>query len=723
MASESATWQANDTPLALQRLDANDPEQRGKLEQTANSWLFHLEQGKRPRGLQYFENCSYLLGNHTTRYYYTSQHGFGTATLGGGDVSGDGGVVAKVADNKLIRPVETVGGMLTQSQPQPRVEPNSDLPEDEDAAELSELFLRLVYERPLNLPTKLRDAAKIAMICGTVAAETYYGESDIPHLVPKYKKARRKNPYAHIEGEPETFTEEVPDGFAAAPRQEVQCHLYTPFHITTDPFATNPDELSWVARTTYEDIDWIKNSFGDKEGEEGYFLDKLDFIRTENVTNHLLYWWLRFQDILESPQYYHHSGGTAPQSFTHSGSHTPNQTLFTVIDVKPSIEFPQGRTLVFAGGQLLYAGQARAWSEKYPWRWHPYHFFSWLRIPGRFAGVPMLSELVPLQKKINAIDALVHANRQFMSIGQWKIPKHSRVSEGRITGHPGVHIQYTDAPGMSGPEKVDHRPLPQELLIERDQLIKSIDDIAASSIVDANTGIAPSGARAGVMLDFLRAEKLRSKSGMLQDFEAFIEGISQNILIDIQLKMVEEDPDLTRRLVSAAREFSNQTIQAFTGASIRDHHAVKIDISSELLHSPEARQQRALEFWQYSQGQVSPAERTAVLKAAGLDEFMQSQQDMSLRRARRMVSRITQGDVKAFLPMDGIDDPAVMAPEFQKALLSDKIHDYPPEVTQTLLQAFDHYATAAAAQAQQQMQAQIAMAQAMKGGGGSSESE
>ncbi|MHC4698951.1 MAG: hypothetical protein ACYTFQ_00090 [Planctomycetota bacterium] len=701
---------------ALQRIDHTSPAGRDLMESVFQNQLNDANRAKWTRGLQHFENASYLLGNHLTRYFFAGQNGLGLHTFGVHDKNPYDSVVAKVADNQLLRPVETVVGMLTEQAPMPRAEPNSDSVEDEDAAELSEVLVKLTFENPLNMPLKIQEAIQNAMITGHAIAEVEYTKTGLPVEVPLRKMVQKENPF-YVEGESPPSekmikTEEyVPGRTEIEIRKDMVCRLWTPFHFDVDPAATRPEDASWFMRSSYEDIDYIREEF-DKD-DEGYFKENLDALTRQNAEHHILYWWSRFQDILETPQYFHHTGGFTPGTRYLPGGQAPNQTLFTVVDVRPSIQYPRGRTLIFAGGKILYAGNARAWSSKYPWRWHPYAFLPWFKMPGKFWGVPLLTFLVPLQKKINAIDALVHANRQYLSIGQWLIPKHSKIAEGKFSAMHGEQFTYIDTPGGNKPEKIGNVPLSPELIGEREQLIRSIEHIAASGVVDMQA-IGRSAARAGTMLDFMRQEKLRSKAPLFKYLESFLETIGQNILIEYQLNLIEEDTALTARLQQALREHDSLSIQHFVGASLRDHHAITIDIASELMHSPEAKQARAMEWLQYSAGLqfLEPQEREALRKVAGIDKLMKNVENTAVRRARRMIARIIRKDFDAAQEIPQIDVPRAMVPVFRKAILEPRFEEYTNDVKMVMMHMFDVYSKRVAAEDEAMMAQRVAMAEA-----------
>jgi len=700
---------------------ANDETEDGRkiLETEFQSHLNSSNRTKWNRGLQHFENASFLLGNHITRYYFAGASGLGMHTFGVNDTNRADPIVAKVADNQLIRPVETVVGLMTESLPMPRVEPNSDSVEDEDAASLGEMLIKVTFEKPLNMPQKLQEAALTAIICGHAIAEVEYTATGLPVEVPALREGKRRNPLFDPKNDPAdeefiTVPEYVPGRYSVDIKRDIVCRIWTPFHIDVDPAATRPEDLTWIIRSSYEDIDYIKEEFNKKE--TGYYPENLEHLSQQNSEHHILYWWSRFQDILETPQ-------TVGSGFTDSGSRylpqgqSPNQTLFSIMDVKPSRQYPRGRTMIFAGGKLIYAGDARAWSEQYKWRWHPYSFLPWFKLPGKFWGSPLLTFTVPLQKKINAIDAQVHANRQYLSIGQWLIPKSCQIAEGKFSAIPGEQFTYIDSPGGNKPEKIGNVPLSPELIGERNQLVRSIEMISASGVMDTSD-ISPSAARAAEMLDFTRREKLRSKAPLFQNLNAFLEGIAQNVLIEFQLNLLDEDPALTARMRQVAREHDTVSVDNFTGASLRDHHAVVIDIASELMHSPEAKEARAVQFLQFAAGLqfLQPDERAAIRKIVRVDEFMRNTENAAVKRARRMVSRIIAGDLEAFKPIESADVPAAMEPVFRKAVLSPKMEEYDADVSMLLLAAFDYYAQLVAKEQQAMLEMQIKLQGAMKGG-------
>lgn len=697
---------------ALGALRHDKDDERTALEAAAAQFIEDAEQAKWAPALQWFENLSFLCGNHLTKFY-RSGGALRTHVFGVDDTSQHDDLIAQCCDNRLVRPFETVTGMLTQSRPKPRVAPRTREIEDEDAAKIAALVTDLTFENPLRMPELQQEAAAIAMICGTAIAETEYGETDLPIPVPRMVERKVED-----EGRPGApTTEVVQDGEDVEWSRDMQCRLWTPFHFAADPRATSDRDALFFQRSSFEDLFWLREQY-DRD-EEGYYPEVLDALGETEASRYPLFWWSRFQDVLVSPQYWQ-STGLSSRRWAQSGG-AVNQGFTTVIDVKPSRMFPRGRTLVMVNKKLVYCGeQARAWSDQYRWRWHPYSMFHWLKLPGRFLGVPLLSLLVPLQKRINAIDAIVRANREHLAVGQWKIARQSRVAEGTITGVTGQHIVYTAVPNVPEPHRVEHVPLPGELIAERADLVQAIDVIAATGVLGAD--MARSSARAGVMLDFLREERLRSKGPMLKSYEQFLERIGQHVLIEYQLGLLEEDPELTARLSVAAKAFPSITVRNFTGASLRDHHAVTIDIASDLLQSPEAKKELAGMALQFLGPNAGPAQLNAILRAMGLDDVVQNEQMAAVERARRMIAASKAADFQVpQLPqtddlgvraaslgiMPGVDEPSIMAPVFKEYLQSEQIHDHRPDVKTYLFTVFDTLSALAQQEAMALIQAQL----------------
>ena len=683
-----------DSPYCVSTWPAESYDDAEQLAGAVLSWARQLQLQKWPLAIQYFTNYAFLMGQPYTVFYFNG-HTLTTNTPES-RIGNTPFRIPKTVDDSLIRPFELNIAMMTETKPMPLITPRSDRPEDEDAAKLSSIVLQVLWEKPLRMQEKLRQLVAMLLLTGTAAMEVAWDDNGAVVMAPKVETKTVEDPLLG------TVEVEEEAGEEAHEKGKLRVNTYNAFQIDVDPAATSdPDSIGWIMISTYQDKGWIQEAY-DRD-EEGYFPDNLDMMNSEDVSNTPLYWNERIKDLIDAPDQVW--GGYAMNSLVGGAKLGANQVIMRTIDVKPNKHYPKGRTLVVAGGQLLYAGPSRAWSEKYPDRWTPITLFRYWTVPDRFWGMAMFTKLVPLQRRINAIDSLVQMSRQFLTLGSWLIPKHSMV-DGHISGIPGQNIIYTPINNMR-PEKIDNQALPAQLLAERDYLIAAIDKISGASI--ALMGGAPANTRSAAMLDFYKRQSLASKAGTFHQFEEGIEEVSQNILIAVATHLTEPDDALTERIRMAARDHAMQDIVNFVGTDLRDNTTVSIDIVSRMWISPEAKKERAVELIQYLGPLMTPGERKKAVGLAGFDEF-DVIDNSHVIRARRMISRVNAGALDYGLVIEGVDDPQVFADELRKEIQRPTFEESHPAIQQKLLQLFDEYRMLIQQQQQQELAIRLQMA-------------
>jgi hypothetical protein len=469
--------------------------------------------------------------------------------------------------------------------------------------------------------------------------------------------------------------------------------------MNVDPAATDdPDSLTWIYRQNYVDIAQIQDEFNKKE--EGYLPENLKGISDAEGYSYPLYWWERIKDLIDSPD-----GGMrfGSRIMGPSSGNAPNQTIMRVWYCKPNRYFPRGRTLITAGDSLIWHGDSLAYYPEYKWRWHPMSISRFWRIPGRFWGHSLVGALLPMQKRINAIDSLVQLNREYMSIGQWIVPRQAKVADGALSGVPGHRVNYTGT-AHGKPEKIDHQPLPAELIGERELMQRQIETLSGTQQMYEMMG--KSNIRAGVMLQFLQKQMMKSRSAMLQDYEVFLETIGQNILIEVSKNVTEQNSQLTSRIAAAARDHSNLSVRHFLGSDLRDNVRIKLDIASALQKSPEAKQERAVQLVQFLADRLDDAQLGLIFQELDLDDLA-TQISPDFERATRMVSQITQGDFSVVSPMRGIDRSDIFMNVIKREMQSGRFDEYDDQIKQVLVFLYDEYASMEAEDKENQLRSQV----------------
>ena len=181
----------------------------------------------------------------------------------------------------------------------------------------------------------------------------------------------------------------------------------------------------------------------------------------------------------------------------------------------------------------------------------------WWTLPGRFEGIPLNSPLVPLQKRVDALHAIIRLSRQHMGIGAWLLPKVCQIPEGFIGPVPGQNIPYRVGPRGEKPERVEYQPLTADIWEEMAGTIASMERIGGIASAQLSGSVSPSALRSGPMLDFGQRQALQSKSAILLDWEAFVGDLAQDILQEVARNMAD-DPELLRRVAVAARELGEK---------------------------------------------------------------------------------------------------------------------------------------------------------------------
>jgi hypothetical protein len=657
-------------------------EYESDLDRLGQAIELHMNQARErkwSRALQWFRNAAFLAGQHHDTFKYKQ----------GGTFTQDTVVIPPrmqdvmsphMVDNHVLRIAQANIAELTGMNPFPVVDPASLSPDDQDLAKIGELILNVLWEAPLRVPEKLRVLVAYLEICGTAAAETYF--SELNSVEERMKLELREIPNL-ISGKTVQDWVESVDKTEWTYKQGLRLNIWSGFHLDVNPDATSdPDTLTWVCRTTFEDVELMKRMF-DRD-EKNYHPDALKGLGPSEYSDDALWHWEQLKDLVDSP-----TSDTPVTLERNSRRSLAGCTRVRMIDTRPNLEAPMGRTIVSVGGKVVYAGPSRSWSQAYPERWTPMRIARWWTLPGRFEGIPLISPLIPLQKRVNALDCLIRINRQHMGVGAWLLPKACKVPEGLIGPFNGQNITYNFGPRGEKPERVPFLPLTADIWEERAGCVSSMERLGGIASSQLSTATSPSALRAGVMLDFAQRQALQSKSAVLLDFEAFVGGLAQDILQEVARNM-GDDPELLRRVSVAARELGDLAIERYTTLDLRDNVRVKIDLRSQMLQTPEAKKEAAATFLQFAGQGMSPVERAKVATIMGLDEI-ESQASAQWKRARRMVERVLQGDVSAAVALEGVDDPGLFGEVVRDAMLSERATTAPMEVKRALQSLMDAY--------------------------------
>ena len=651
------------------------------------------------RTLLWVENIHFGLGRHYLDDLLTSR----IARDSSGNLSLNEVVrrrIPRPTNDILGRYIETNISILTENRPIPRIQPKSDSLEDKQEAELSELLIQFLWEE-LDMMEKHREGARHLMYTGIFFLENFY-DPLVPRVIsvpeeieeqstplPSGLKVPLKRKVPKID--PATgalvYTSDVEYG-------DVVSNLVSGFELyMPSDHSWNRGDLpgGWIMKESYWPVDAFKEKYLNKNTrgivnkENGYFRDNIEKVERSVVDNYPLWWWERLSDIVDGPN----SGPAvgAPDQLE-------DYTSVKILDRKPNSEWPNGRTIIIAGNQLVYDSPkkigARVYDKRWPNRWHPYVRYRSEAQIGSIYGRAPVTKALPCIKRINSIDTTMIMYRRTVPIACWIMPKGSSPVDNLHSGEPGTYITYDpNRTNRAAPTPVPPPDFPSEILNERQMMLAQLESIFGTEQI--LKGERPVGAYSAAAMNLLRQQALSSRSPMMQAWDESLQMTAIAFLQETK-KHIQDDERYRQRLMLLAREKHSQfTIDKFAGTMVADNMNVKIDTMSMSLLSKEALQQRALEIVNYGPNlvQLPVPVQARLLEDLGWPELLTPQGD-DVNRARMIIQFTKDKKFELAVPMPE-DDPYVLHDMLVSEIKSPGALNYDAQIFQHLLGLVEYY--------------------------------
>lgn len=464
--------------------------------------------------------------------------------------------IPRPVTNYVFPITNTMVSLLTRTKPQISVVENSDKAEDINRAKLADKVLDAKWEMDKE-SLRYAMAAKIMMLVGTVYRKDGWDESGL-----------------------QTVNVPINDEMGNQIGEETlklgdnSIDILSPFEVIPDwQNAINSlDDGMYVAQFNMQSINWIKENY-DKEGDGYTGLAKE--VKEDKEMNTVLYY---FQRLKGSTGHYGQIG-EEPE--------LKDSCLFGEIYIKPNNTHEQGLQIVIANNKCLYCAPSK-YTYSNGKNWHPYTMARYEQHPFRHHGISMVEQIVPIQKRINSIDALVILNRMTMAIPQWLIPIGCLVKNGYISGAPGLNIEYKA--GVGTPAKIQGMPLDPSVYKEREEAVMTIHALAGDN--EVLQGNRPAGVGTAAGLQILLEQAQNKFVTTVLGFEKFIEE-SQTKKINIIRRFYKEPRATLINRIKAMND-SNTAVEIddlFNGKSLGDNLDVRVETGSTMPRSKVAEQQ------------------------------------------------------------------------------------------------------------------------------------
>ncbi len=650
------------------------------------------------RAAKWIENIMFGLGRHYIDDLLMNRIARNSSTEELSVAKGKLRNVPQPTNDILGRYLEANIALFTENRPIPRITPKSDSLVDKRGAELSELTVEYLWEE-LDLLEKHREIKRLNLYTGTTWLEVCYDP-----LQPRYIQVP--------ETREEATTPVAPGITAPIPREvpvidpttgewklreeleygDITAKIISGFEMHTPVcHEWNGENMGWVMRESYTSIDDLRDKYTNPKlsrivtKRNGYFKENIDEIEPENIQELPLWWWERISDSVEGP---------GPTLNIGTPEQWDDHTVVRIFDRKPNPLWPKGRTIITAGDKVIYDSPknvgARAFDTRWPKRWHPYIRYRDEAQPGSIFGRSMVSKLLPKIKRINSIDTTMIMWRRTVPIAAWILPKGSQPVEGLFSGKPASLMKY-DARATLGnePKPVYPPSYPASAMQERELQFAEIEMIAGTE--DILRGERPTGTTSAAMLDTLRKQALASRSAALQSWDESIQEVGTSLLQEV-IKNIKKDERYKQRINVLAREkASSFTIDQFAATNLSDNVQVRVDTASQAMVSREAKQTRAIEVMQYSQGlmMLPTTLRAEIISDLGWPDSL-SPQGADINRARALIQYLKSRRFDLVVPMPE-DDPYVIHEMLVDETKSEAFIDLDNEVQKAFFILVDIY--------------------------------
>jgi len=339
----------------------------------------------------------------------------------------------------------------------------------------------------------------------------------------------------------------------------------------------------------------------------------------------------------------------------------PNQdlVLFKEVEYQPTKEFPKGRYVVVAGGQVAINAQRlpiptteQAGFTRWDYSITDFHYNY---VPGRFWSDAGVNDQISPQNTINSIDQDLEMNRKGIGRPLVMHPSDIELRRENVGGQSFIMLSYDGLEAGGQRPTVDRgTPLPQQVLAER-AIHQGVSQDAAGNPKNVLRGEAPSARASGVLVDELQEAAEESHVPDISRFWRSMQGVYRKRLIMANELYTEE------RMIKIAGKGTGPKIRAFRSADLRDNTDVRITVASGIASTSSGKVSMVMRLLEsggflFSKLGEDPELQNLLLTRLGLDDFG-SEEGVDIDRAFEENARLANGNLTGIFLAEGGDDP------------------------------------------------------------------
>lgn len=357
------------------------------------------------------------------------------------------------------------------------------------------------------------------------------------------------------------------------------------------------------------------------------------------------------------------SGGKQPtQMLGMSFTSLKNAEILIERYTRPSVDAPQGKLEIVAGGKLLYAGVLPFVNGERNERGFPFVKQDCLRLPGAFFASSVIDRLIPVQRAYNAVRNRKHEFLNRLSMGVLTVEDGSvdtdELSEEGLL--PGKVLVYRQ--GGKAPEMLDCGNVPSEFKDEEEWLEKEFELISGVRDLSQNSSLARVTSATGLQL--LLAQDESRLTATVTSIEQARKEIGRQIL-----RLYRQFAG-TARLMTLTGENKKTQVYYFNASSLDVND---LQFESKETVTPEEKKATLLKLYEAGlltdeDGKLTAENKNRILEAFGFGSYENARDISALHIAKAGEENIEMkgSDV---LP-DEYDDHGLHLGEHTRFLLS-----------------------------------------------------
>lgn len=584
------------------------------------------------RQKQWQENLNFFAGNQWIRWS-DRDHRFESIPI-----TDSNRAIERPVTNHVMRWVNANVSRFT-SKPSVIIDPNSDDMQDKTSAQMCEIIKDYLWEE-MGQDTQYLEAALWGTICGTVFRKSY-------------KKYANKSI-------------QTPNG-ESIPVRCVESDIINPFQITFDGMPQRWRDIGTVMHSQVRRIDDIKAQFSQQA--PGYFPDAAQDIKEEAITASGMQMSEGLKSIVDG------SGSYAPSAA--STGELKDSAIYSEVYVKPSRKYQKGIMICSAGSKLLYFGDSPAYYQEGK-IWHPLTSWTWGTMPGSVWGIALASHLTKLNRRVNAIDALMAYNRKTMAVPGWFAPNGCNIPEGSFVGTPGLVKGYDETPSGGKPFPHSGQALSDQVLAERAIIIQEGDRLSLAG--DLRSGENPVGVTTLGQLQIIQEETEKTQSKTVASWEKFIQQSVELDLLNFKDCYQVPDPSMIKEFKKYSKDITEQAWQAFTGNYIRDNASIRVEEGSTIAKSRVMRQKMLMQMVQmglFPELFTDPYQLKTFYEEFGMSD-MYKDSNIDVKMAEKAIEMMLSGQYPPVLPE--VHNPDIQLPVLLRFMKDPKYLETDPRV-------------------------------------------